>query len=83
MTDDVGEISKPARALPGFRPLNESRIAIVTFTTEQKSFTHLSLKNKACMYWRAYPVRSFETYVYVDRLRKEAWLRFLHRLRID
>lgn len=31
----------------GFSPYNESRIAIVTFTTEQKSFTHLSLKNKA------------------------------------
>jgi len=35
---------------PGFRPLNESRIALVTFTTEQKSFTHLSLKNKARMH---------------------------------
>ncbi|KAE9974865.1 hypothetical protein EG327_008643 [Venturia inaequalis] len=47
VTDDVREIFTPASALPGFRPLNESRIAIVTFTTEQKSFTHLSLKNKA------------------------------------
>jgi len=31
----------------GFRPLNESKIAIVTFHTDQKSYTHLSLKNKA------------------------------------
>ncbi|KAF2424229.1 hypothetical protein EJ08DRAFT_700824 [Tothia fuscella] len=38
-----GPLSQP----PGFRPLNESKFAIVTFTTEQKSFTHLSLKNKA------------------------------------
>jgi hypothetical protein len=30
----------------GFRPLNESKIAIVTFHTDQKSYTHLSLKNK-------------------------------------
>lgn len=74
VTDDVREISKPAQALPGFRPLNESRIAIVTFTTEQKSYTHLSLKNKACMYRRAYSMGNCETYVYVDRLRKEAWL---------
>lgn len=50
VTEAVREVSKPAAALPGFRPLSESRIAIVTFTTEQKSFTHLSLKNKACMY---------------------------------
>ncbi|QDS75934.1 hypothetical protein FKW77_003084 [Venturia effusa] len=47
VTDDVRRIVRPVRALPGFRPLNESRIAIVTFTTEQKSYTHLSLKNKA------------------------------------
>jgi len=36
-----------SQQLVGFRPLNESKIAIVTFHTEQKSFTHLSLKNKA------------------------------------
>lgn len=30
----------------GYRTGNESRIAIVTFTTDQKTFTHLSLKNK-------------------------------------
>jgi hypothetical protein len=55
VVEDVARpVWKPAQALPGFRPLNESRIAIITFTTEQKSFTHLSLKNKACMYWRAF-----------------------------
>lgn len=80
VTDDVREIFRPAPALPGFRPLNESRIAIVTFITEQKSFTHLSLKNKACMYWTSYSVERAETYVHVDRLRKEAWIRLLHRL---
>ncbi|UKZ79332.1 hypothetical protein TrVFT333_007082 [Trichoderma virens FT-333] len=31
----------------GFRPYNESKIAIVTFTTNQNSYTHLSLQNKA------------------------------------
>lgn len=34
----------------GFRPLDQSRIAMITFTTEQKSYTHLSLKNKACTF---------------------------------
>jgi len=43
--------SHGASTLPrGFRPLNESKIAMVTFSTEQKSFTHLSLKNKACTF---------------------------------
>lgn len=43
----------------GFRSLDQSRIAMITFTTEQKSYTHLSLKNKArtlcvsCMRFRA------------------------------
>ena len=31
----------------GFRPSNDSKIAIVTFSTEQKSYTHTSLRNKA------------------------------------
>lgn len=54
VTDEERLVSKPAQVLPGFRPLNESKIAIVTFTTEQKSFTHLSLKNKACKCWIVY-----------------------------
>ncbi|KAF2397760.1 hypothetical protein EJ06DRAFT_481612 [Trichodelitschia bisporula] len=31
--------------LNGFRPVNESRVAIITFTTEQKSYLHMSLRN--------------------------------------
>ena len=36
----------PVKKPIGFRPLNESKVAIVTFHTDQKSYTHLSLKNK-------------------------------------
>jgi hypothetical protein len=44
---DAVTVDRPAPTARGFGPLSESRIAMVTFTTEQKSFTHLSLKNKA------------------------------------
>lgn len=77
-TDDALAISESAEALPGFRPLNESRIAIVTFTTEQKSFTHLSLKNKACRFVAPPGWKMAKTYAIVNRLRKETWVRFLH-----
>jgi hypothetical protein len=44
---DVSPIEPPKSQAPlGFRPLNESKIAIVTFHTDQKSYTHLSMKNK-------------------------------------
>lgn len=42
---DALKVVKPQYA-PGFRPLNGSKIAMVTFTTQEKSYTHLSLKNK-------------------------------------
>jgi len=45
-TSSVAIFPQPTEYLSGYRPINESRIAIVTFTTEQKSYTHLSLKNK-------------------------------------
>ena len=43
---DVATVKIGSKAPLGFRPLNESKIAIVTFHTDQKSYTHLSLKNK-------------------------------------
>jgi hypothetical protein len=45
-TSKPGSTKAGSHAPVGFRPLNDSKIAIVTFHTDQKSYTHLSLKNK-------------------------------------